>query len=184
MHVRKKQYHLDITLENLKGPTEAQITCTNQWAATALDMFHKNSNADMEFEIDGASERINLRWDSNFPKSAMKEKIDRANHGGVALAWFVMSAILDYKYVEQSEIGDGVDYRFKKEEPSEDELNFIDNVHYVEISGILEESATNTLERRIKEKHDQIGRGKKNDKSSSVIVTLFKKPKTVKEKHI
>ncbi|MCX8481923.1 MAG: hypothetical protein ORN58_08395 [Sediminibacterium sp.] len=59
----------------------------------------------------------------------------------------------------------------------------MDDSHYVEISGILEESKTNTLKGRIKDKHEQIKKGSKKDKSSSVIVTLFKKPITVKEIH-
>jgi len=94
-----------------------------------------------------------------------------------------MSVLMDYHYVEQTEIGDGVDYRFMKSEPKDDDLNFLDEFHYVEISGILTESKTNTLKARLKDKHSQINRGGKNDKPSSVIVTLFELPKTVKEIH-
>jgi hypothetical protein len=178
-----KKYHLNSTKDYLKGPTQEQITSYNQWAATALDLFHKDSKSTIELCIDGEEMNAILEWDSNFSKAAMKEKKDIANYGGVAMAWFVMSVILDFRYVEQTEIGDGVDYRFKKEEPNEDDLNFLDNAHYVEISGILEESKTNTLQGRIKEKHAQIKKGNKKDKESSVIVTLFKTPKTVKEIH-
>ena len=59
-----------------------------------------------------------------------------ANHGGVAIAMFVMSVLLGYSYVEQTEIGDGVDYNFMKHEPDENELNFLSSGHYVEVSGI------------------------------------------------
>jgi hypothetical protein len=69
-----------------------------------------------------------------------------------------------------------------KEEPSDDDLNFLDNYHYVEISGILKESKSNTLNGRIKDKHKQIVEGGKENESS-VIVTLFSEPKTVKEIH-
>ena len=68
-------------------------------------------------------------------------------------------------------------------EPKDDDLNFLDSDHYIEVSGILEESKTNTLKGRIKRKHDQISRGTKHDETSSVIVTLFSEPKTVKEYH-
>lgn len=177
------KYHLDITKIKLAGPTTAQIESCNQWAATALDKYHFNSEADFEFEIHGILTKIKLAWDSNFSKAAMKEENDMANHGGVALAWFAMSTLLDYDYVEQSEIGDGVDYRFMKGVPNDDDLNFMDDFHYVEISGILQESGTNTLKARIKGKHEQIKRGGKRNESSSVIVTLFSQPKTVKEYH-
>lgn len=179
-----KKYSLDQTLRVLCGPTKEQIKVGNQWAAAALDKFHPGSNAKISFLINQIQEDAILEWDSNFSKSAMKEATEMANHGGVALAYFVMSVLSDYKYVEQSEIGDGVDYRFKKTEPSDDDLNFLDDFHYVEVSGILKESKSNTLKNRIKIKHDQIKRGKKSSKSSSVIVTLFSQPKTVRENHL
>jgi len=59
----------------------------------------------------------------------------------------------------------------------------MDNFHHAEISGILQESKTNTLKSRIKDKHEQINKGGKRNKPSSVIVTLFSLPKTVKEIH-
>ncbi len=178
-----EQYHLDLIKTKLKGPTQEQIITCNQWAATAFDKFHSDSKAEIIFNIDGTITKAILEWDSNFSKAAMKEKIDMANHGGVAMAWFIMSIFQEFNYVEQSEIGDGVDYRFKSVEPDDNDLNFLDDYHYVEISGILEETKTNTLKGRIKDKHEQIKRGGKKDKSSSVIVTLFKAPTTVKDTH-
>jgi len=177
------EYHLNQTLSNLRGPTKEQIIVNNQWAAVAFNKFHQNSKTKISISIDGDIEVAIIKWDSNFSDSAMKEKIDMANHGGVAMALFLMSVLLKYGYVEQSEIGDGVDYRFKKDEPGDDNLNFFDDFHYVEISGVLTESTTNTLKGRLKIKHNQIIKGGKSDKPSSVIVTLFSEPKTVKEHH-
>lgn len=178
-----ESFHLDLTQLKLKGPTKEQIIVHNQWAASALDIYHNDSKAIIEFDIEGEVFQANLTWDSFFSKAAMKEDKDIANHGGVALAWFVMSVIQDFRYVEQTEIYSGVDYRFRKEEPADDDFNFLDDYHYVEVSGMLQESKTNTLKGRIRDKHDQINRGNKRDKSSSVIVTLFSQPKTVKEIH-
>lgn len=178
-----REYHLDQTLSILKGPTREQIICNNQWAATALDKFHNLSTATFEFDLDGVITNDKLVWKSEFSKAAMKEENDMANHGGVALAWFVMSVLKGYIFVEQTEIGDGVDYRFMKKEPQDDQLNFLDDFHHVEISGIMQESRTNTLKGRVKDKHDQINRGGMRNESSSVIVTLFSKPKTVSEIH-
>lgn len=177
------EYNLDLTNGKLAGPTSAQIISNNQWAATAFDRYHTDSKAVVEFEIDGTTSKVGLSWDSKFSKAAMNEDKDMANHGDVAMAWFIMSVLLGYGYVEQSEIGDGVDYRFMKAEPADDDLNFLDDYHYIEVSGILQESKTNTLNGRIKEKHAQIIRSGKRDKPSSVIVTLFSEPKTVKEIH-
>ncbi|QLG45302.1 hypothetical protein [Costertonia aggregata] len=178
-----KSHNLKETVQKLKGPTKEQIIVGNQWAAVALDKFHSNSKATIKITNDNSDQEIMLSWDSDFPSAAMKENIDMANHGGVAIAFFVMSTLSGFTYVEQSEIGDGVDYRFKINEPKDDDLNFLDDYHYVEVSGILRESATNTLKRRIKIKHEQINKGRKKDKSSSVIVTLFSEPKTIRELH-
>jgi len=177
------KHHLDETLKALKGPTSAQITVNNQWAAVAFDKFHLSSTTTLNTIIDAKSDQIELSWDSNFSKVAMKDEIYMAYHGGEALAMFVMSVLCNYKYAEQSEIGTGVDYRFREEEPKDDDLNFLDDFHYVEVSGLLRESKTNTLIGRIKQKHAQIDAGGKKEKPSSVIVTQFKEPKTVKEKH-
>lgn len=178
------ELHLDLLLDKLQGPPKEHIKVHNFWAAVGLDKYHKDSKAEFEFFIDGKSIKNILLWNSNFPKATMKEDKDIANHGGVAIAWFVMSVLLGYKFVEQTEIGDGVDYRFSKTEPNDDDLNFLDDeFHYVEISGILEENKSNTLTNRLKIKHNQINRGAKSSNSSSVIVTLFSKPITVKETH-
>jgi hypothetical protein len=178
-----EEYNLNQTVEKLRGPSKEHLIVHNQWAAIGLDKFHQNSTAEFVFDLEGVILKARLNWNSDFPKSTMKEEIDIANLGGVALAWFVMSVLLNFAYVEQSEIGDGVDYRFKKAEPADDDLNFFEDYHYVEISGIMQESKTNTLKGRIKDKHAQINRGGKRDKPSSVIVTLFNEPITVKEIH-
>lgn len=54
------QYHLDISKNQLAGPTLAQIETCNQWAATALDKYHKNSEAEIIFEIDEIQTRAKL----------------------------------------------------------------------------------------------------------------------------
>jgi len=178
-----KTYHLNDTLTTLKGPTQAQIIVNNQWAAVALNKFHLDSNVKFNITIDGIDDTFELRWDSDFSKAAMIEEIYMAYHGGEALAMFVMSVLCGFTYLEQSEIGTGFDYCFSKIEPDENDLNFLDGGHYVEISGILKETKSNTLKGRIKDKHEQIKKGGIKTSSSSVIVTLFSEPKTIKEIH-
>ncbi|WP_315822159.1 hypothetical protein [Paraflavitalea speifideaquila] len=152
---------INLTLKKLKGPTQEQIITFNQWAIVALERYHPNETAAFEFEVDGIRHSSKLIWDNQFSRSAMREKVDMANFGGVAIAMFVMAVFLNYSYVEQTEIGDGVDYKFLENEPDENDLNFLAGGHYVEASGILEETGTNTLAARLKTKHQQITRGKK-----------------------
>lgn len=175
------EYHLDQTKTSLQGPTIEQIIVYNQWAATALDRYHQNSQTRFSFTIDSKELEIVLNWNSEFSKDAMRERKNIAENGGVALAMFVMSVLLDYHYLQQSEIGEGVDYRFQKERPNSD--NFMQDSHFIEISGLLEETAKNKLSNRIKDKHKQIDKGIRRNGYSSVIVTQFDKPLTIKETH-
>lgn len=183
--MRKKQipiqYHLNDVIGKIQGPTKEQIIVFNQWAAVALNNYHTNSNTEFEFLLDGKQTKVILQWDSNFSQDAMKERKNIAEFGGVSLAIFVMSVLSDYKYLHQSEIGEGVDYGFQKSRPGSD--NFLENTHYIEVSGLLEEKSNNTLSNRIGIKHAQIEKGIRKNDPASVIVTLFKNPITVKETH-
>lgn len=176
--------HLNETATRLQGPTREQILAGNQWAATALDHYHQGGTAVFDFEIDGIPRSTKIEWDTNFSKAAMRERVDMANHGAVALAMFLMSVLLEYRYAEQSEIGEGVDYQFMEKIPADDDLNFLKGGHHIEISGIMEETPSNTLTGRIKDKQRQVREGKRKvSGQASVIVTLFRQPKTVKEAH-
>lgn len=182
-----KSIHLNATIERLLGPTREQILVGNQWAATALDHYHKGGTAIFEFELDGVRRSARIVWDTQFSRAAMRERVDMANHGAVALAMFVMAVLLDYRYAEQTEIGEGVDYQFMQQPPADDDLNFLKGGHHVEVSGIFEESTSNTLVARIRDKHRQVRQGKRKVQTNgpiSVIVTLFQQPKTVKEAHV
>lgn len=174
-------YHLDQVLVLLGGASREQLIVFNQWAAVALDLYHSDSNASYHFLLDGTEMLTKLSWDSNFEKSAMRARKDIAEDGAISLAFFVMAVLLDYTYVHQSEIGEGVDYGFHKNRPSSE--NFFKDCHYVEVSGLLEENKSNTLASRIMRKHGQIDRGSRRTERTSVIVTHFQKPITVKENH-
>lgn len=175
------EYHLDQVIEKLKGASKEQIAVFNQWAAVGLNQYHPDSVANFDLIIHGETIKASIKWNSEFPQYAMREKKHIAEDGGVSMAFFIMSVLLDYKYVIQSEIGEGVDYSFHKLAPEDD--NFYKECHYIEISGILEQNDTNTIDKRIREKHNQIKRGSRNNGSSSVIVTLFQKPLSIKEIH-
>ena len=165
--------HLNEVLDKLKGPTREQLIVGNQWAVSALERYHHEGLAKFEFVVDGIRHTSKISWDSSFSRAAMQERIDMAHHGGVALAMFLMAVHLDYGYVEQTEIGQGTDYKFMKMPPSDDDLNFMQGGHYVEVSGLLEETGSNTLRSRITDKHAQIRRGRGIKREASVVVTLF-----------
>lgn len=84
-------HHLKETITKLEGPSKEQIVFYNQSASVALDEFHDDSEAVMTFNNQINEEKMKLHWDSDFSKVAMVEKIEITNHGGVALAFFVMA---------------------------------------------------------------------------------------------
>lgn len=176
-----EEYHLNQILDNLSGPSKEQIIVFNQWAAVALNKFHENSKTLFSFNLNGNKSEYILNWNSDFSQDAMREKKTLAENGGISLAMFVMSVLSDYKYMHQSEIGAGTDYGFKKSKPTSE--NFLDDCHYIEVSGILEEKGVNTLLNRVQIKHRQIEKGSNRDKTSSIIVTLFNDALTHQEKH-
>lgn len=175
-------YHLNDTFNFLTGPTKNQMIVWNEWAATALNLYHQNSESNIELILSGIEYNCLLKWDSTFSSSAMKERTELASQGGISLACFIMSVLLDFKYVIQTEIGTGVDYMFLEQIPMSD--NFMQNPHYVEVSALLEEKGSNTLTNRLRIKHQQIEDGNEKLPDSSVIVTLFAQPKTIREIHI
>src|SRR5688572_15308563 len=124
-----KGYHLDQTISKLQGASKEQLIVFNQWAAVALDLYHKNSTALFEFTFDKKNLKENVAWNSNFNKGLMRERKHIAEDGGVGLAFFLMSVLLKYRYVQQSEIGEGVDYGFQTKKPSS--KNFFKNCHFV-----------------------------------------------------
>lgn len=174
-------YHLNQTVSSLSGASKEQIIVFNQWAAVALNKYHANSSTEMLFNVNKEKFLATLFWESNFVSDAMIERRKMAEEGGVSMAFFIMSVILDFKHVMQTEIGEGVDYRFKKEVPTNE--NFLSESHFVEVSGLLEENGSNTLINRVAFKHKQIDKGTLSGESSSVIITLFNSPMIIKEVH-
>ncbi|MEP7268493.1 MAG: hypothetical protein ABI844_12770 [Saprospiraceae bacterium] len=178
------EYLLSDTLKHLTGPSKEQIIVNNQWASVAFGKYHANNIVKIKLLVNEGNEHFQLKLESSFSKAAMKEEKYMAFHGAESLAWFLMSVLNGYKYLSQSEIGEGCDYRFYKDIPNDANLNFLsEEFEFIEISGIMEESKTNTIRIRLKQKHLQLTKGTKRDEPSSIIVSLFKQPTIVKVKH-
>lgn len=177
-----KAYHLSTTSESLGGASKELITVNNQWAAVGLDKTHDNSKARFTISIDGKQREIDLKWDSTFPKDGMRSKHNIAEFGGVSLACFVMTQILDYNYLMQSEIGEGVDYRFVKVENDEDDPYNLEGIH-VEVSGILD-GIQKDIDTRVKIKHAQIRKGTHSDESCAVLISCLSFAKSIFETYV
>lgn len=175
------EYHLHTTTETLQGASKELITVKNQWAAVGLDQSYDNSQANFTVSIDGTSHQLLLKWDSSFPKDAMKNKHNIAEFGGVSLAFFVMSQLLNYNYLLQTEIGEGVDYWFTKIEELDDTVLEGDGI-YVEISGILDGSEAD-IGRRRKKKHQQINNGSRRNEPAAIFISCLSLAKLEFETH-
>ncbi len=177
------EFHLDETVDFLRcGASKESILTNNQWAAVGLDHFHHGSQAEFLFSVDGDEQRIFLSWNSDFQKLSMRETKYIAEHGGVSLAYFIMSVLLGYRTVVQTEIGDGVDYMFAKEEIlNHDDIFAIVGV-FVEVSGI-HHGDRSSISNRVRIKHGQIDAGGRRGSATAVIVACLNRAETMYETH-
>lgn len=178
-----REFHLDDTIKHLvRGASPESILVNNQWAAVGLDDFHGNSGTEFLFRIDGVEERVVLKWNSDFERLSMRETKYIAEHGGISLTYFLMSVLLGYKTVVQTEIGDGVDYMFAKEEIlNTDDIFSFDGL-FVEVSGIYD-GDSNSVQGRVRTKHGQIDAGERRTSNAAVCVTCLRTAETQLEKH-
>jgi hypothetical protein len=181
--VSRTEFHLDETAEMLRrGASRESILTNNQWAAVGLDHFHNGSTAEFLFRVDDTEQRIVLRWNSNFEKLSMRETKYIAEHGGISLTYFLMSVLLGYRTVVQTEIGDGVDYMFSKDEIVNHEDVFALEGVFVEVSGIYD-GDSGTVLNRVRHKHGQIAAGGRREAPSAVSVACLSSAETRYEAH-
>ena len=176
---------LEIQSVGINGYDPALLETFCKYAALAVKNNSHDNPANCRFVLDGEEKHISVSFPQDFPAGGMREETDLAHFGGVSLAILTMTHFFDKKSAIQTEIGDGVDICFFDGEEDWLDPNFLqnENLHFVEISGILTETDQNSVEKRIKDKHKQISKGAKKNYPSSVIVTGFSNLQTVKELH-
>lgn len=119
---------------------------------------------------------ITLNWSSLVTAQIKRNWADMQEtleYGATAIAILLASKITTYTCIERSSKGTGFDYWLG----NENSLGIFQQKARLEISGILSESATNTLDSRIKTKITQTQKSAALKLDAHICVTEFSNPK-------
>lgn len=121
--------------------------------------------------------KVPLNWSTKVNKNGYKEPVKYTEKGAEALSFFLATRYTEYEIVQESTIGTGFDYwlGYGKNHKNYDPLNFFNA--RLEISGILKETTSNSLTRRIAEKKKQTNVSDKMCIPAFISVVEFSKLK-------
>lgn len=169
------QINLDELKEGIMGLTETVGSFTLEACTVCLD--HQGHQSPVNFELSGIhTMNIMFEW-----KQEVSQKIRRnwsdlqeaTEYGATAIAIICAKEFSGHSVIERSSKGTGFDYWLGEE----DELGVFQEKARLEISGILSETASNTIGKRIKEKINQVKKSDSTGLSVHICVTDFKTPK-------
>jgi hypothetical protein len=137
--------------DTLLNISPVQCDGYSEGCIVALEAQGKQTGVKLKVTGDAESEYL-LNWKKKVNKNGWKEPIKFTESGAVAISFFLTRKLTEFNVIEEALIGTGVDYwlGYDDTHPNFDKLNFINA--RVEISGILEEKGTNTLEARVRKK--------------------------------
>jgi len=153
---------MQLTLEELQ---ETLVFCS----AAQSEVWKENSIVALEDQkhqtgckltlLGDNQENILINWCSDFKRTGYTEKKKFTEKGAEAISFLLATKLTQFNVIEESTIGTGIDYWLGYAEGHEqyDDLNIYHA--RLEISGILKETKTNNLEKRVKEKKEQAQRG-------------------------
>ena len=170
---------MHINLDSLKdetmGLTEEIGGFMLQACMVCLD--NQGHRSDVNFELSGIHQvNISLKWEKEVSQRIRRNWSDlqeATEYGAVALAIICAKQFSSYNTVERSTIGTGFDYWLGEE----DEWGVFQRKARLEVSGILKETASNTVTRRVREKLNQVKIANEEDLEIHVFVADFKTPK-------
>jgi hypothetical protein len=166
-----------LTLEELRDTAKllSYVQCDFFSENCIVALEHNNHSPGCELRLIGdiVTTNFKLKWGRKIIKSGYKERKKFIEHGAEALSFFLAKKITEYSIIEEAEIGTTVDYwlGYDVEHILYDPKNFIQA--RLEISGINKEKASNTLEKRVREKKEQIKSSKRVKLPAYVSVIAF-----------
>lgn len=122
------------------------------------------------------SDDIQLNWTSIVDKATIKswgDMQEATEYGATAIAILLAKELTEYTCIERSSKGTGFDYWLGEE----DDIELFQRKARLEISGILREATTNTLEQRVKIKEEQTNITAHTNMKAHICITEFSNPK-------
>lgn len=120
--------------------------------------------------------RLTLNWNSAVNTQVKRNWTDNeeaTEYGATAIAILLVKYLSNYECIERSSKGLGFDYWLGEE----DTLEIFQRKARLEISGILKESSTNTVENRTKIKENQTKKSSFLNMTAHICVMEFSNPK-------
>lgn len=121
-------------------------------------------------------DNLQLNWTSLVDQQVIrnwKDLQEATEYGATAIAILLANELTEFNCIERSSKGLGFDYWLGEE----DNLGLFQNKAKLEISGILKETETNTLEGRTKTKENQTKKSAFLNMNAHICVTEFSNPK-------
>lgn len=151
-------------------------SCAHYYSACMATLHRSGHKDGVVMQLDGdRKENISLRWDDYYDESidrTWKEINYCTDHAAVCVSCILAINETEYTIIERSCKGDGFDYWLGKE----DDVLF-DHAARLEISGILKESKTNNMQRRLIEKRKQTEQSDSTCLPAYISIIEFGEPK-------
>jgi len=167
--------NLDSLKDGIMGLTKETGGFMLQACMVCLD--NQGHQSDVDFKLSGIQQvNIKLNWEQEVSQRIRRNWSDlqeATEYGAVALAIVCAEQFSSYDTVERSTKGTGFDYWLGEE----DEWGVFQRKARLEVSGILMETASNTVTKRVREKLNQVKVADEEELEIHVFVADFKTPK-------
>ncbi|MFK7905092.1 MAG: hypothetical protein AB8B69_08205 [Chitinophagales bacterium] len=168
----------DFFIDQLKNlvPTLSSAQCDYYAEACIIALENQKHSSNVELRVIGDfGDCFVLKWTTTPNKRGWTEPRIIAENGGIAIAFLLIIEMTDFQVIQQSIIGTGFDYwlGYKENHPNYDPDNFLNA--RLEISGI-NKGSRGELNRRVKQKLQQVGVTDYLQIPAYIIVTEFSNP--------
>lgn len=173
-----EELHLDNLQNGVPGISEVWIACYIEAAKVALLKNEYSSGVVLEV-VGDYQMKFTLLWSNDLNEeivNSWKNNNDAAELGAIAIAILLVQKLTSYRRFEISEIGTGIDFWLLENRESQAQSK--EAKARLEVSGIFEETPSNTIAKRTRKKLKQIKRSDYTKLPGIVVVTSFKKFKS------
>jgi hypothetical protein len=167
---------LDTLGNGIMGLTQEFGNFLLQACAVCLDNQNHFSGVQMNLATSEGNKTVNLNWSAVINSQVKRNWSDlqeATEYGATAIAIKLAETESATNCIERSSKGTGFDYWLG----DEDELGIFQRKERLEISGILKEGGTNTIEKRVKSKTKQTLTTSSTGLNAHICVVEFSNPK-------
>lgn len=184
MQKQSRKLDLDLLKEGLPGISAARGMFYRE--AVIVGLKKQGHQSGILMEISGAfQEKFEVVWEDDIDiltVNSWRDELQIANFGAVGIALLLMKSLLEIISFEEGVIGTGIDFWVSTKDYLKAQIPFMEREARLEISGILEEKPSNTVNMRIGKKRKQMHPTDHLELTGWIIVVEFKTPKSKIEK--